>query len=96
MHPKFLASAVRIRPFKPFVVELGNGTRIPIRHPEAVTFGFDAPENWDPDKSNVVVTIREPNGDWWFYFPEQIAALHFPEKRRNDGNSRPHKSRRNG
>lgn len=61
-----LERIVRRRRFKPYTVELDNGTHIPIEHPESIIVMFD-----------VFVGIRTPDGKAYVIDPESISAVRF-------------------
>jgi hypothetical protein len=57
---------MRQRPFRPFTVELDNGTHIPVDHPESILLVFD-----------LFVGIRTAAGQSYLLGPGNISAVRF-------------------
>ena len=64
MEMKALKRAVGRTPFRPFTVHIEDGTRIPVRHPEAVVVIFDD-----------MVGFQTPAGEYYLVGPEGVTAI---------------------
>ena len=74
MTPEFVRNSVHRRPFRPFIIHVAGGRRIPVASPEFIQL----PRTRDPERTSRLVVVESAGGSTHVVDLLLVTDLEFP------------------